>query len=125
MIAETHSVCPLPAYDQNGVAMEPRSYIRRLEGATVIMRFELHHYLIRNKKEKYSSPIDAFSARVVQLRVIIPPPTQSPVTPRRRKILPSDNYFGSFTPQKKPRKDDDDSDKENSEPPAKRSRVAA
>ena len=122
-IAGTHAVCPLPAYDQNGVAIEPRVYARRLEGATVIMRFNLDHYVIWNKKDKNRAPTDTFSATLVQLRIIIPPPGRDPVTPRKRKISKEDKYFGSFTPRKLFKKDDNDSDKENGEPSTKRSRL--
>ena len=113
--AETHQVNPLPAYDQNGVLLEPHYYGKRLDGATVVIRFELSHYLIRKGKDKRAT--DTFSARVVQLRVILPPPGASPATPRKKKVLPHDTYFGSFTPTKR-RRDDDDDEKEN-EPLAK------
>ena len=124
-LAETHAVCPLPAYDQNGVLIEPRWYARRLEGATVILRFELNHYLIRDPRNRKEKPTDTFSARLVQLRVIIPPPAASPATPRKRKVLPSDNYFGSFTPRKNPKDGDDDDDKENCGGVRKRLRFGA
>ena len=113
--AETHKVNPLPAYDQNGVVIEPQFYTRRLEGATVIIRFELYHYLIRNGKNQPAT--DTFSARVFHIRVILPPPGASPATPRKRRVLPRDDYFGSFTPTKRHRDgDDDDSSKENRRP---------
>ena len=115
--AETHSVNPLPAYDLNGVLVEPQYYTKRLDGATVIIRFELNHYLIRSKDKP---SVDTFSARVVQLRVILPPPGASPATPRKKKVLPRDDYFGSFTPTKRGRGDEDDEnsddDKENGRP---------
>ena len=114
--AESHSVNPLPAYDQNGVLIEPQYYTRRLDGATVIIRFELYHYLIRSRD---MPPVDTFSARVVQLRVILPPQGASPATPRKKKILPHDDYFGSFTPTKRSRDDEDDDDKENDRPKLK------
>ena len=111
--SETHSVNPLPAYDLNGVLLEPGHYTKRLDGATVIIRFELNHFLIR-KKDKAS--VDTFSARVVQLRIILPPPGHSPATPRKKKVLPRDDYFGSFTPTKRDRDDeDDDNDDDNKE----------
>lgn len=108
--AETHSINPLPAYDQNGVLIEPQYYMKRLDGATVILRFELTHYLIRKGKDKQA--VDTFSARVVQIRVILPPPGACPATPRKKKVLMHDDYFGTFTPTKRSR-DDDDDDKEN------------
>ena len=113
-LAETHAVCPLPAYDQNRILIELRWYARRLEGATVILQFKLHHFLIQNsKQDKKEKPTDTFSVRLVQLCVIIPPPATSPATPRKRKVLPSDNYFGSFTPRKNPKDDNNNSNKEN------------
>jgi hypothetical protein len=110
--AETHLVNPLPGYDQNGVLIEPQLYSRRLDGATVVIRFELNHYFIRKREQR---SVDAFSARVIQVRVILPPPGTCPATPRRRKILPRDTYFGSFTPSKRGR--DDEDEKENERPP--------
>lgn len=89
--------------------------MRHLDGATVVIRFELFHYLIRNGRDRPAT--DTFSARVVQVRVILPPPGQSPATPRKKKVLPRDDYFGSFTPTKRGRDDDDDDDdKENHRP---------
>jgi hypothetical protein len=94
--------------------MEPQYYMRRLDGATVILRFELFHHLIR--KGQGGAATDTFSARVVQIRVILPPPGGSPANPRKKKVLPYDNYFGSFTPTKRNR-DDDGDDKENGPQP--------
>lgn len=104
-LVATHCVNPLPAYDQNAILIEPYLYTRRLDGATVIIRFNLSHHLICKKGER---PIDTFSGRVVQIRVVRPPPTALPATPRKKKLLPTDDYFGSFTPTKRPRYDEDD-----------------
>ena len=103
---------PLLAYDLNGVLIEPQYYMKRLDGATVILRFELSHHLICKQGKP---PVDTFSARVVQIRVILPPPGAAPATPRKKRVLPRDNYFGSFTPTKRAR-DDEDDDKENDRP---------
>jgi len=90
------------------------------------LRFELTHYIIRNSnQDKKEKPTDKFSARLVQLRVIIPPPAASPATPRKWKVLPSDHYFGAFTPKKNPKGDDDDSGKGNAGGPAKRLKFSA
>lgn len=101
----------MPGYDQNGVLPEPQYYTKCLDGATVIIRFELTHYLIRKGKDQ--AAVDTFSARIVQLRIILSPPGASPTTPGKKKVLPHDNYFGSFTPTKCGRDDDDDDNKEN------------
>jgi hypothetical protein len=85
------------------------------------MRFELYHHSIRNRKDKNSLPIDTFSTRLVQLRIVIPP-AGNPVTPRKRKPQPSDGFFGSFTPQKGFKRGDNGSDKENCGGPIKRPR---
>lgn len=111
--SETHRVEPLLAYDLNGVLIEPQYYMKRLDGATVILRFELAHHLIRKQGKP---PIDTFSARVVQIRVILPPPGAAPATPRKKRVLPRDTYFGSFTPTKRNRDDIDEDDKENGRP---------
>ena len=86
LIAETHAVCLLPAYNQNGVIIEPRVYGRQLEGAMVIIQLKLNHYVIRNKKHKNDMPTDTFSARVIQLCVIIPPPAAHLVTPQKHNL---------------------------------------
>lgn len=112
--AETHSINPLPTYDQNAVLVELQYYTRRLDGATVILRFELTHYLIRKGKDEPA--VDTFSAHVVQVRIILPPAGASPATPRKKKLLPHDMYFGTFTPTKRSRDDDDEDDKENERP---------
>lgn len=119
--AETHRVKPLPAYDLNGVLIEPQYYTKRLDGATVILRFELTHHLIGRGKEK--PPVDTFSARVVQIRIILPPPGAAPATPQKKKLLPHDTYFGSFTPTKR-NWDDDEDEKENERPKKTIRRVA-
>jgi hypothetical protein len=79
----------------------------------VIIRFNLSHHLIRGKDGQRSS--DTFSARIVQIRIVRPPSAALPVTPRKKKLLPTDDYFGSFTPTKRPRYDDDN-DKGNGRP---------
>ena len=109
---ETHTVNPLPTYDQNGILLEPQYYTKRLDGATVIIRFELFHYLVRSKDKP---AVDTFSTRLVQVRIILPPAGASPATPRKKKLLPHDTYFGSFIPTKRGR-DDDDEGKENQRP---------
>ena len=118
--AETHQVNPLPAYDQNGVLLEPQYYSKRLDGATVVLCFELTHYLI-HKKDQHA--IDTLSAHIVQLRIILPLPRSSPTTPRKKKIPLHDNYFGTFTPTKRRRGDDNDN-KGNDERAAKTMRYA-
>ena len=104
--ASTHQVNPLPAYDQNGVLLEPQYYTKRLDGATVVIRFELNHYAIQQKDKKRI--VDTLSARIIQIRVILPPPGACPATPRKKKTALHDTYFGSFTPTKHRRDDDDD-----------------
>lgn len=113
-LVTTHCVNPLPGYDQNAILLEPHLYTRRLDGATAIIRFNLSHHLIHSDVPGEKS-CDTFSARVVQIRIIRPPPTALPATPRRKKLLPTDDYFGSFTPTKRPRFDDD-GDKEGVRP---------
>ena len=80
----------------------------------MIIRFNLFHHLIRGKEPGERSS-DTFSARIVQVRVVRPPPTALPATPRKKYLLPTDDYFGSFTPTKRPRYDGDD-DKRNARP---------
>jgi hypothetical protein len=110
----THRVEPLPACDLGGVLIEPQYYAKRLDGATVILRFKLIHHLIRRGKDRPA--VDTFSARVVQIRIILPPPGAALATSRKKRLLPCDTYFGSFTPTKR-NGDDDEDNKENGPPP--------
>ena len=112
-LVPSHTVNPLPAYDQHGIAIEPLFYKSRLDGSTAIIRFSLLHHVIHSKENE--QPVDMFSARVYQIRVIRPP-ASIPVTPRKKKMMPTDDYFGTFTPTKRPRFDDDDDDKESPRP---------
>ena len=110
--SESHHVEPLLTYNLNGVLIEPQYYMKRLDGATVILWFELAHHLICKQGKV---PVNTFSARIVQICVILPPPGVAPATPRKKRVLPRDSYFGSFTPTKCGR-DDNDEDKENDMP---------
>ena len=51
-LVATHCVNPLPAYDQNAILIELYLYTRRLDGAAVIIRFNLSHHLICKKGER-------------------------------------------------------------------------
>ena len=82
--SESHRVEPLLAYDLNGVLIEPHYYMKRLDGTTVILRFELTHHLIHRQGKAL---VDTFSARIVQIRVIFPLPGAAPVTPQKKRVL--------------------------------------
>jgi len=59
--------------------------MKLLDGATAIIRFELYHYLIRKGKDQPA--VDTFSTRVVQVRIIPPPPWEHlPLPPERERF---------------------------------------
>ena len=108
----THQVNPLLAYDQNGSLLEPQDYAKCLEGATVVIYFELNHYVIHQKDEH---TVDTFRACITKIRVILPPET-SPATPQRKKVLLNNAYPVSFTPNRHCG-DDNHDDKESEQVP--------
>lgn len=57
--------------------------MKLLDGATAIIRFELYHYLIRKGKDQPA--VDTFSTRVVQVRIIPPPPGSISRYPQKEK----------------------------------------
>lgn len=73
----THSINPLPAFDDNYDLIFPKSYESKLLGAIVHARFTLSRFDIKGNQ--------VFVANIVELQVLIPPP--SGVAVRKRKAF--------------------------------------
>lgn len=78
-------VVPIPVYDMHGDLVHPDCYRRRLEGALAAVRFNLTHWAIANKN---GGGADTYVADIVNIR-ILSPPEPTPVTPRKRGIVPA------------------------------------
>ena len=79
-IADTHTVVPLPAFDEDHEPIAPEEYQRKLSGAVVEVHFALMHYLIKQEKKS------VFTAVVRQIVVLRAPPAP-PVNPLKRAWL--------------------------------------
>ena len=93
--SRSHRVVPIPAYDMHGKLIWPVHYRSYLEDAVVVVCFNLRHWSIK-RSDKDST--DAYVADVVQMRVLVPPKLQGPVTPRKRRILPTDPFSPETPP---------------------------
>jgi len=82
-IQTTHRVIPIPAYDMHGALIWPFHYRKYLENAVVEVRFTLRHWSIAGKSAEV--PSDTYSAEIVDMLVLIPPPPTT-VSPRKRKV---------------------------------------
>ncbi|KAL1664746.1 hypothetical protein GGF50DRAFT_22913, partial [Schizophyllum commune] len=78
-LASTHRLVPLPAYGIDGHLINPHMYRESLVGALVEARFVL--------RENYIEKKNVFSADLVALNVIAPPPTST--NPLKRKRIPT------------------------------------
>ncbi|THH01020.1 hypothetical protein EW026_g1589 [Hermanssonia centrifuga] len=79
-----HYVVPIPAYDMRGDLIHPGYYRCRLEGALVVLRFNLTHWAIK----RAGGGTDVYVADIVSIRVLAPP-APNPVTPRKRGRVPA------------------------------------
>ena len=68
----THSVIPLPAYDENGSLIAPTEYRSALKGATAIIRFDLAHWSFAARDGR--APSDTFVANIRRIDVLRKPP---------------------------------------------------
>ncbi|KAL1762117.1 hypothetical protein FB107DRAFT_268406 [Schizophyllum commune] len=50
---DTHTICPLPAYDEDGMILSPMEYEAALPGALVNVMFTLRHAVDRNDRSHY------------------------------------------------------------------------
>ncbi|KAL1947153.1 hypothetical protein VTO73DRAFT_14114 [Trametes versicolor] len=104
-IKESHRTRPLPAFDVNGVLIEPKSYVEKLRGATVLAKFNILHYNIgtsRTGQRGNAREIkDVFCLDVEYLRVIIAPLRTPPVKRKAYSLIdtfqkrPRANWYAS------------------------------
>ena len=67
----THRIRPIPAWDENGLFIQPDVYRRSLEEAIVEIHFTLAHWAIAGKKGVSGN--DAFVGEIDLMRVLVPP----------------------------------------------------
>ncbi|KIO11184.1 hypothetical protein M404DRAFT_128063, partial [Pisolithus tinctorius Marx 270] len=89
--ASTHYMSPLPAFDVNGIAIDPVDYHRLLCGAIVQVHFALFHYSIRGDRKS----IFLTAAREIR---VLRAPLLAPCNPLKRGGL---GYDMSSTANKK------------------------
>lgn len=91
--ASTHYVSPLPAFDIDGIAVEPVDYHRLLCGAIVQVHFAILHFFIKGDRK---SVFTTAAREMHMLRA----PLRVPVNPLKRVRLRNE---GSATGNKKSR----------------------
>ncbi|KAJ3555224.1 hypothetical protein NM688_g2695 [Phlebia brevispora] len=100
-LIHTHIVNFLPAFDHNGVLIEPTQYERQLSGAIVSLHFTISHWTIAGKSGSDAS--DTFVLDVEDISVIEPPAATSTGGKKRaRQFVEND----PFTLHKKRRVDE-------------------
>ncbi|KIO01645.1 hypothetical protein M404DRAFT_149895 [Pisolithus tinctorius Marx 270] len=72
--ARTHNISPLPAFDVDGLPIEPVDYLRVLSGAVVQVHFALLHFFIKGDRKSI------FTTSLQELRVLRAP-QRGPVNP--------------------------------------------
>ncbi|KAJ8519659.1 hypothetical protein ONZ45_g3411 [Pleurotus djamor] len=75
--AKTHQLNPLPLFGEDGKLVSPNEYRKRLQGATVAIKFMLVHHFIKNKN------FDSFAADIVNIDII------SPAKPKPKVVVQS------------------------------------
>jgi len=80
----SHTVNPVLAYDIDEKLIVPQRYRTRLVGAVVIIRFTVTHWSFGRRVN--DPAVDRYVANLVHMRVLVPPKSKGPVTPRKRKI---------------------------------------
>jgi len=95
---QTHDPVPFPAYDMHGDIIHPKMYRNRLQGALVEIHFNLKHWYIG----KEGNAANVFAADIYIVRVISPPPSMTPVSPWKHRILALDPLSpAEFSPRKR------------------------
>lgn len=83
----THRANPIPAFDTDGQLIRPCDYEAQLREALVVVRFTLSHWSIGKPKDQPAKPeTDSYSADVVNISVLIPPPPRAAGSPPRTKL---------------------------------------
>ena len=90
---DTHIVCPIIAYNDEGDLINPKKYAQVLAGATAEVHFRLSHYTIAKHgddgKVVKGEVTDTYVADIYMIRVLSSPQT-SLTTPTKRKIMAKD-----------------------------------
>ncbi|KAI5989032.1 hypothetical protein EDD15DRAFT_2370889 [Pisolithus albus] len=84
LLQSTHRLQPLQARGRNGKLLSPKEYQCNLENAVVELHFNLWHWPIGPKKGGKGT--DCYTAEIVHIRVLQPPPPPATNSPRKRKI---------------------------------------
>ncbi|KAI6010047.1 hypothetical protein PISMIDRAFT_12614 [Pisolithus microcarpus 441] len=84
LLQRTHHLQPLQARGQDGTIMSPATYQTNLENAIVKLHFNLWHWPIGPRNG--SSGNDCYTAEIVHIHVLKPPPPAVSNSPRKRKI---------------------------------------
>ncbi|KIK14161.1 hypothetical protein PISMIDRAFT_117515 [Pisolithus microcarpus 441] len=83
-LQKTHRMVPLQARGEDGYILSPAAYRSHLENTVVELQFNLWHWPIAPRSG--SSGKDSFTADIVQIRVLVPPPPPVSNSPAKRKI---------------------------------------
>ncbi|KAI5997520.1 hypothetical protein EDD15DRAFT_2246141, partial [Pisolithus albus] len=83
-LQKTHRLVPLQARGEDGYILSPSDYRTQLENAIVELQFNLWHWPITPRGG--SSGKDSFTADIVQIRTLVPPPPPVSNSPSKRKI---------------------------------------
>lgn len=83
-LQKTHRMVPLQARGEDGYILSPTAYRSHLENAVVELQFNLWHWPITPRGG--STGKDSFTADIVQIRALVPPPPPVSNSPTKRKI---------------------------------------
>ena len=83
-LQETHQIVPVPAYGTDKQLILPAAYRSSLENALVAVCFNLSHWSIQGKKGGAGN--DVFTADILYLHVIVPPPPSASGNGKKRKV---------------------------------------
>lgn len=99
LLQKTHHTIPLEARGDDGYILSPAEYKSHLKNAVVELQFNLWHWPIAPKNG--STGKDSFTADIVQIRVLVPPPPEITSTPQKRKIAAYLDPEETASPSKK------------------------
>ncbi|KDR79172.1 hypothetical protein GALMADRAFT_1225905 [Galerina marginata CBS 339.88] len=103
-MVSTHRVVPVPAYNIQGNLIHPEQYRKHLERATARVTFSLKHWCIGAKYKGSGVPgDDTYIADIESIRVLEPPRSPVPDTPRKRKIAATDPLDIEMSPSRRSR----------------------
>ncbi|KLO08414.1 hypothetical protein SCHPADRAFT_944467 [Schizopora paradoxa] len=76
----THTIAPLPAFDEHGRVIKPTAYRAKLVGATVTLKVVFVAFFIKGRKR-------VLSAQVEEVRVVIPAPKRPSSAAKRASLV--------------------------------------